>query len=105
MPDKKAEKNTEFIEAECLKVARRAFGCSHLQAVTIGPVKLTGSGSNWEVYGFSPTLPAMAHSEPLKAIAHRFGKSMRSIKMKQTNDNPCVLTMSALGHKRTFALQ
>ena len=69
MPEKRPEKNAQFIEAECLKVARRAFGCSHLQGVTIGPAKPTGSRPNWEVYGFSPTLPAMAHSEALKAIA------------------------------------
>jgi hypothetical protein len=69
MPEVMPEKDAAFIEAECLKVARRALGCSHLRSVRIGPLKPTGSAPNWEVYGFSPTLPAMAHAEALKAIA------------------------------------
>ena len=50
MPDVMPEKDAAFIEAECLKVARRALGCSHLQSVRIGPLKPTGSAPNWEVY-------------------------------------------------------
>jgi hypothetical protein len=54
---------------ECLKVARRALGCSDLSGVRIGPLKPAGSGPNWEVFGFSPELPKLAHDEALKAIA------------------------------------
>jgi hypothetical protein len=63
------EKDAAFIEAECLKVARHALGCSHLQGVRIGPLKPKGSGPNWEVYEFSPTLPPMADAEARKTIA------------------------------------
>jgi hypothetical protein len=69
MPDQMPEKDAAFIQAECLKAARRALGCSDLQAVRIGPLKPKGSGPNWEVYGFFPTLPAMLDAEARKAIA------------------------------------
>jgi hypothetical protein len=69
MPDKIPEKNAAFIEAECLKAARRALGCSDLRSVKIGPLKPSGSGPNWEVLGFSPKLPAIAHSQAIELIA------------------------------------
>jgi hypothetical protein len=39
MPEKMPEKTAKFIEAECLKAARREQGCSELQSVRIGPLK------------------------------------------------------------------
>ena len=69
LPDETPEKSAEFIEAECLKAARHALGCSGLTRVKIGPMRSRGSGPNWEVYGFSPSLSAIAHSEALKLIA------------------------------------
>jgi hypothetical protein len=69
MPEKIPEKSREFIEMECLKVARGVLGCSHLQAVRIGSLRPAGSGPNWEVFGFSPKLPPLAHDEAVKAIA------------------------------------
>ena len=74
MPDMMPEKDAAFIEAECLKVARRALGCSHLQSVRIGPLKSTGSAPNWEVYGFTPTLPTMARAK-LSRLLRRSGKN------------------------------
>lgn len=44
MPEKMPEKNREFIEAECLKVARVQQGCSDLGAVRIGRTRPSGSG-------------------------------------------------------------
>jgi hypothetical protein len=69
MPKKMPEKRREEIEIECLRMARRAVGCSHLRGVRIGPLKPNGSGPNWEVFGFSPQLPAVAQIEALEMIA------------------------------------
>jgi hypothetical protein len=55
------EKSRDFLEAECLDVARRQLGCKELQAVRIGP--------NWEVLGFTPELPPRAHEAAMTAIA------------------------------------
>jgi len=68
MPEKMPEKSREFIEAECLKVARLEQGCSDLVRVRIGRTKPRGSGPNWEVLGFSPDLPELAQIYALKAI-------------------------------------
>ena len=68
MPDQMPEKNSEFLEDACLKVARRQLGCKELKAVRIGPLKPTGSGPNWEVLGFTPDLPPVARSEAMAAI-------------------------------------
>jgi len=68
MPEKMPEKSWQFIEAECLKVARLAQGCSDLRAVRIGRTKPSGSGPNWEVLGFSPELPPLAESYAREAI-------------------------------------
>lgn len=69
MHEKMPEKNREFIECECLKVARPQLGCHELQAVRVGRTKPRGSGPNWEVLGFTPTLPRIAHDLAIEAIA------------------------------------
>jgi hypothetical protein len=69
MPEKMPEKDAAFIEAECLKAARGAIGCSHLERVKIGPLKPAGSGPNWEVHGFTPELPPIAEAEAHGRIA------------------------------------
>ena len=69
MPEKMPEKSREFIEAECLKVARQEQGCSDLQRVRIGRLKPSGSAPNWEVLGFSPDLPEIAKSYAMRTIA------------------------------------
>lgn len=73
MPDKKPEKNAEFIEAECLKVARRR----HDWPGEADRDQLLGS------VRFSPTLPAMAHFEALKAIAPL--RSKYALKQNETD--------------------
>jgi hypothetical protein len=68
MPEKMPEMSRAFIEAECLKVASREQGCSDLQRVTIGHLRPSGSGPNWEVLGFSPALPELAFDYAMRAI-------------------------------------
>jgi hypothetical protein len=63
------ERDQNFIEAECLEMARGALGCSDLRAVRIGPSEPGDGGPNWEVLGFTPDLPLIARSEALNAIA------------------------------------
>jgi hypothetical protein len=63
------EKSEDFIEAECLKVARRGLGCSHLETVHIGRIEPSGSGPNWEVLAFEPELPPVARAEAMEKIA------------------------------------
>jgi hypothetical protein len=69
MPEKMPEKSRDFIEAECLKVAKRQLGCHDLKAVHIGRTRPRGSGPNWEVLGFTPALPSAAHDFAMTAIA------------------------------------
>jgi hypothetical protein len=69
MPEKMPERSKNFIEAECLKVAKLQVGCSHLRRVLIGRTRPEGSGPNWEVLGFTPVLPTIAHHEAINAIA------------------------------------
>jgi hypothetical protein len=69
MHEQMPEKIGKFIETECLKVARGQLGCGHLQAVRIGRTKPAGSGPNWEVLCFTPTLPKIAHGLVMEAIA------------------------------------
>jgi hypothetical protein len=69
MREQMPEKTRDFIESECLKVARTQLGCHDLQAVRIGRTKPRGSGPNWEVLGFTPTLPKIAQDLAITAIA------------------------------------
>jgi hypothetical protein len=67
--EKMPEKSRDFIEAECLKVARAQLGCHDLKSVRIGRTRPIGSGPNWEVFGFTPTLPEVARKLAMTAIA------------------------------------
>jgi len=67
--EKMPEKSRDFIETECLRVARAQLGCHDLKQVRIGRTKPIGSGPNWEVYGFTPTLPPIAQDLAMTAIA------------------------------------
>jgi hypothetical protein len=69
MPKELPERDAAFIEGECLRVARQALGCKDLRSVKIEPTKPPGSGPNWQVAGFVPPLPALAHDEALERIA------------------------------------
>jgi hypothetical protein len=61
-------KSREFIESECLRVARLQSDCGHLAAVAIARTEPLGSGLNWEVLGFNPELPPATRAEAIKAI-------------------------------------
>ena len=65
---KMPEKSPEFIEAECLRVARLQPGCRELKTVRIGRTRPQGTGPNWEVLGFTPDLPPIAKDFAVKAI-------------------------------------
>ena len=69
MTDQMPEKTRDFLEAECLRVAKGAIGCSHLTAVKIARVHPPGSGPNWRPDEFVPELPPMAELEAREAIA------------------------------------
>jgi len=61
-------KSRDFIEAECLRVARLQVGCRHLKGVKIRRTKPIGSGPNWEVLAFVPELPPIARKEAMNAL-------------------------------------
>jgi hypothetical protein len=69
MPEQMPERDAAFIEAECLKAVRQAWGCKDTGHVKIGPIKPAGSGPNWEVLGVDPPLPPMARDIALELIA------------------------------------
>jgi hypothetical protein len=69
MPEKMPERSKTFIEAECLKAAKRQLGCGDLQRVLIERIKPRGSGPNWQVLEFTPALPRIARDEAMTAIA------------------------------------
>jgi len=62
------EKTADFLEAECLKMARRRLHCEHLEAVKIGPTRPSGSGPNWELLAFKPELDERAYENAMRAI-------------------------------------
>ncbi len=62
------ERGRIFIQAECLKVARRQPGCGVLQSVLIAPISSEAGGPNWEIVSFLPDLPPLARLEAIKAI-------------------------------------
>jgi hypothetical protein len=66
--EKMPEKSREFIEAECLRVTRLQLGCHHVRSVRIGRTKPSGSGPNWEVFGFDPDLADGAKGFAMNAI-------------------------------------
>jgi hypothetical protein len=70
----------EFLEAECLRIARTALGCSDLRAVKIAPAHPPGSGPNWDVKEFDPPLPPMAEKEArdrLRRLSGRYALKTR----------------------------
>jgi hypothetical protein len=74
MADTMPEMTREFLEAESLKVARRALGCGDLQAVKIARVDPPGSGPNWYPSEFVPALPPVAEKEARQLIAPLTGQ-------------------------------
>jgi hypothetical protein len=62
------EKAADFLEAECLKMARRRLNCENLEAVKIGPTRPSGSGPNWELLAFKPEFDGRAYENAMRAI-------------------------------------
>ncbi len=62
------EKTADFLEAECLKMARRRLHCEHLDAVKIGPTRPIGGGPNWELLAFKPELHDRTYDNAMRAI-------------------------------------
>jgi hypothetical protein len=74
MAESMPEMTRNFLEAECLRVARGALGCNDLQAVKIARADIAGSGPNWYPSEFVPTLPPLAEKEARLAIAPLTGR-------------------------------
>jgi hypothetical protein len=69
----KPEKSRTWLEMESLKRCQRRPGCSHLEAIRIGRIKLSGSGPNWKVLHFEPELNSAARGEAMEEIARLQG--------------------------------
>jgi hypothetical protein len=68
MNSKRPERTADFLEAECLKMARRRLHCGHLEVVKIGPMRPIGSGPNWELLAFKPELDGRAYANAMRAV-------------------------------------
>jgi hypothetical protein len=62
------ERNSEFIELTCLRLARTQHGCDDLLAVRIGPREPIEGGPNLQVLEFTPRLPRVSAERALKPI-------------------------------------
>jgi hypothetical protein len=59
-------KSREWIEAECVKLARQVLGGREIERVTIRRLKPRGPGPNWKVADLIPQ-PALLVSERVRA--------------------------------------
>jgi hypothetical protein len=70
MPPKNGKKtptkSREWIEAECVKLARQVLGGREIERVTIRRLKPRGPGPNWKVADLIPQ-PALLVSERVRA--------------------------------------
>ncbi len=74
MTEQMPEMSREFLEAECLRVARTALGCRELRAVKIARAHPPGSGPNWYVKEFVPPLPPVAEKEARDLLTRLSGR-------------------------------
>ena len=66
----KPTKSREWLEAECLKLARQTLGGDKIQRVTIRRLRPKGTGPNWKVADIIPQ-PALPLSVEIRAkLAH-----------------------------------
>ena len=63
----KRTKSRAWLEAECLKIARRTLGGSEIQLVTIRRLHPKGAGPNWKVADIIPQ-PTAPVSEVVRAV-------------------------------------
>jgi hypothetical protein len=66
-------KSGEWLEAECLKLARRTLGGSEIQYVTIRRLHPKGTRPNWKVADLIPQPTPLVSREVRDALAHLTG--------------------------------
>src|SRR5262249_42730499 len=66
----KRTKSRAWLEAECLKIARRTLGGSEIQLVTIRRLHPKGAGPNWKVADIIPQPTAPVREAVRAALAH-----------------------------------
>lgn len=66
-------KTRDWIEAECLKLARQTVGGSEIQRVTIRRLRPNGSGPNWKVADIIPQPTLLVSTQVRAALAHLTG--------------------------------
>src|SRR5262249_846521 len=66
----KRTKSRVWLEAECLKIARRTLGGSEIQLVTIRRLHPKGAGPNWKVADIIPQPTAPVSEVVRAALAH-----------------------------------
>lgn len=65
----KRTKSRAWLEAECLKIARRTLGGSEIQLVTIRRLHPKGAGPNWKVADIIPQPAPSVSGELRQALA------------------------------------
>ncbi len=63
-------KSRAWLEAECLKLAKRALGGREIQRVTIRRLNTKGTGPNWKIADIIPQPTLMVSGEVREALAH-----------------------------------
>ena len=67
-------KSKDWLEAECLELARQTLGGSEIVRVTIRRLRPKGGGPNWKVADIIPQ-PGLSLGEEIRArLAHLPGK-------------------------------
>jgi hypothetical protein len=67
-------KSKDWLEAECLKLARQTLGGSEIMRVTIRRLRPKAGGPNWKVADIIPQ-PGLSLGEEIRAkLAHLPGK-------------------------------
>jgi hypothetical protein len=65
----KPTKSRDWLEAECLRLARRAPGGSEIQRVTIRGLRPKGTGPNWKIADIIPQPTLEVSVEVRKTLA------------------------------------
>ena len=72
-PKQMPTKSREWLEAQCLKLARRCLGGSEIQYVTVRRLRPKGTGPNWKVADIIPQPTPLVSGEVRDALAHLTG--------------------------------
>jgi hypothetical protein len=63
-------KSRDWLEAECVKLAKRVIGGRDIQRITIRRLQPKGLGPNWKVADLIPQLAIRSSEEVRAALAH-----------------------------------